>query len=239
VEKEEPSLERITELRQRVFDSSGWKIRAEVATLNRTHEAFGGNHAELVKRLQAHTETDAILRLWDRSHPERLNSFLAEVDRLLQNFLASATSLRDHQRRLRALTGDAAGEEYDLRTRRHFGIVGPFVSDLRNYTLHRRLPVTRGHWGLVPGGAVEFHVALSRSTLLKWDRWSASSKRFLAANGDVRLEPVVDRYFRGATAFHKWFEWALLTANWDDIEESNRLIAELNAYLPPELRRAS
>jgi hypothetical protein len=238
--KEDFSLERVNELRQRVFDSPGWKIRAQVATLNRTYEAFVGNHAELTSHLNAHKEPRAIIELWDIRHRDRLDSYLGEVDRLLQNFLASASSLRDHQRRLRGKAGEAGREEYDDRVQRIFGVAGRFVFDLRNFTLHRRLPVTRGQVRGIPGEILESYVVLARSALLKWDGWSATGRDLLASvEDDVRLDLLVEDYFRRATAFHKWFEWVVLSANREALEESNRLIDEYNAYLPPHLREAS
>ena len=69
----------------------------------------------------------------------------------------------------------------------------PFVKDLRNFTLHRELPLL-GHVVQIAnsGAEVRSEVGLSASQLLEWGSWTAPSRRFISARGsDLALRLII------------------------------------------------
>ena len=108
---------------------------------------FVGN-ARQFEAFLAHYDTDvkARLELWDMRNRKGFEAFLDEVDRLFHNFLAAATSLRDHTRRLWQKyppPDPALAAEYQKRVKQTFADspLANFVQRLRNYSMHQKLPV--------------------------------------------------------------------------------------------------
>jgi hypothetical protein len=81
----------------------------------------------------------------------------------------------------------------------------PFMQDLRNYTLHRKLP-SLGHSVAMTGvntpfAQFESEVKLGTDPLLDWGGWTAASKKFLTENPEsISLRPVVEHYTRASTS---------------------------------------
>jgi hypothetical protein len=143
-------------------------------------------------------------------------------------------TLVDHTRRL--MKG-RTGEVTDEFTRRKAELLEhpevPFMQDLRNFTLHRKLPFLAHTVSMTnvnkPDQQFESEVLLSASDLLDWDGWTARSSMFLASAGDVELRPVVRKHGEMVSALNIWLFASLIDAI--DLAAINELVVERNAIL--------
>jgi hypothetical protein len=203
--------ERIEQLRAKISACPGWTLRRELAGLARSYKVFLGNDAELRDYLRRHSELPMALELWRVENREGFERFLDEIDRLLHNYVAAAGTLRDHTLRVwkkHAPADEAVLAEYERRKLSTFADSGvaQFVLRLRNYTLHRRLPIARGRLSWTEDQDLNSMIFLERDELLRWDEWSPPARRYLQdASDDVNLAEVVDEYSSAVVEFNTWF----------------------------------
>lgn len=143
-------FERLKAARAEVAQSPGALLSDELAGVARSYRLFQANAREFAA-FHGRFDTDATARveLWDATNRKLFEAFLGEVDRLLHNYLAAASTLRDHTRRLWRQyppADPALIAEYDQRVREAFteSPLVQFVQRLRNYSTHSQLPVSRG-----------------------------------------------------------------------------------------------
>ena len=237
----------VKEAQAAVYDCEGARLHSELGGVARTYRVFVGNDREF-QALFAHYDNNvqARLELWDTHNRDGFDAFLDEVDRLLHNYLAAATSLRDHTRRLwrqdpppdMALTA-----EYDERVKRTFADspLANFVQRLRNYMTHSKLPVAQGKFTWEQGSGESSTVALSKAALLEWDDWNVAARAFLdEADDDIDLSDVLRDYTALVHDFNQWFGRAFVEGHlpaFDELEDRtttyNNLLHELG-LVPPE-----
>ena len=146
-----PTFEELQGLKDGLRRLPGWTTAAEIRALDRSRRLFDRNVEELQRFLGEHSEPPRVLELWSMDNREEFDLFLEEVGRLLHNFVAAALTLRDHSLRLKhkllpAAEADQLAEEYKARSIETFDKPLPrFVLELRQYSQHRRLPITSGH----------------------------------------------------------------------------------------------
>lgn len=112
----------------------------------------------------------------------------------------------------------------------------PFMQDLRNYTLHRTLPLLAHRLSMTkvntPEQRMESEVELSVGALVQWEGWSAASKGFLASKGDaIALRPVVRRHRELVYFVNMWLHNALSRGSNEGLEELNNRVTARNALL--------
>jgi hypothetical protein len=169
-----------------------------------------------------------VLELWDLKNTEGFEQFLDEVDRLFHNYVAAVCTVRDHTRNVwkahmpSVVTVQA---EYGERVAKTF--VTPqaqFVQRLRNFTLHERLPVARGHLSWNRESGVSSRVILDLEQLRRGKRWTGPAGEYLdEASGDIDLLDLVDSYSTLVVDFNGWFGRAFLGAHLNAIEEVKHL----------------
>jgi hypothetical protein len=249
-----PTLATLNELKERLPQLPGWQVRAELLALDRSMRVFKGNAAELSRYLGEHERVPAVLELWDVNNRDAFDRFLDEVDRLLHNFVASAASLRDHTRRLRDKLlredpGDELAAEYQTRVDELFksSPAVQFIQGVRNYALHRRLPIARGSLSIAPhpgrsvaeGASFESQIMLDRSDLLEWPNWNRVAMEYIdAAEGDVPIDEAIEKCVQAVTAFHDWFKEAILGRHRADlaaleVAEADLVRLQRQAFGPP------
>jgi hypothetical protein len=139
---------------------------------------FEGNYVWLVRALDHFGREEVLMRLWSEDNRAKLASFIDEVTRLLHNFLAGAKSLVDHTRVFTddMYEGHAFKKVYQDKVDRdlkHSPIVC-FVQNLRNYVLHKQLPIASATLSLRGGGGTfeEFDntIKLDVNELREWDK---------------------------------------------------------------------
>ncbi len=223
-------MAQIQELRRRIKSTRGWTLRRELHGLARSYRLFLGNARELEGFLRAHSEPpEAVLELWREDRRAEFERFLDEVDRLLHNFVAAAATLADHTRNVwkdHQPADASVREEYVSRTKETFVAPLPqFVKGLRNYTLHRRLPIAQGQLSWERGMAAPLsRIAIVRDDLLKWRKWTAGAREFLAAApAEIDIAELVERYTRTVVEFNDWLGEAFVGAHLDAFDELTQL----------------
>ena len=132
-----------------------------------------------------------------------------EVLFLLHNFLAAAKSLIDHARVLYEQfyqpKGLIAGYQKQIDNRFNKHPLSRFVQELRNQSLHVRLPsVALEH--RFEHGTLTIHVTLSRDELLPSTEWSKYAEQFLATAGPtIDIATMIRDYHEHVMAFYQWF----------------------------------
>lgn len=194
---------------RRIFEHPGYREYVELQALELSITAvFIPNLRELLALLEAaSTNEELAIELIQNVHePTVRDQFHAQMTQRLHNYLAGAHNLRDHVRRLmRDRTGPIA-EEFERR--KAALLQNPevaFMADLRNYTLHRKLPFFAHTLSMTkvntPERVMESEVQLNVAELLEGDRWTAPSRDYLKSQGDaVALRPVVHKH--GELVFH-------------------------------------
>jgi hypothetical protein len=196
---------RIQELRETFLASDERQLVVDFKRVGKTYRVFLGDEAELRLLLARTSEMEVALKLWDLENRSAFEAFLDEVDRLLHNYLAAVGSLRDHTRVLwqKYLPDD---ETYAERAGATFAQSGLclFVQNLRNYTLHSNLPITRGHMSWERGSEITTGVQMNRTNLLKWPKWPSLAKRYLAElqEDGIDLAELVASYTDTVTRFN-------------------------------------
>lgn len=230
------TLDELLAAKAALRDLPGWKVASEVRALNRSRGVFVGNVRELGRFLRGPEEPHELLRLWSIENREGFERYLDEVDRLLHNFVAAAMSLRDHSTRLKDKLlpedpGDDLAAEYRQRVRDTFdeAPVARFVQGLRNFSLHRRLPITSGTVSVdARRNEWDSRIVLQAEDLLKWPKWAAPAKALIeSSEGEITIEEVVRDYTDSVLAFHKWFRKALLARHDADLQELRRASDEI------------
>jgi hypothetical protein len=190
--------------------SPQWKLRAqleELAFAFRLHHANYQEIKRLMKAIAADEET--ILRLWDVENRTALDNVIEEATRLLFNFLSSANALVDHTRlHVRKLYASSPFlEEYQAQLAQRLAKtpLRRFVQGLRNYSLHRRIPIVTATLTWKPGQPLKNQLMLDMSELARWRRWDGTSKKYMATLGEHHpLEQLLDDYMTLITSFYEW-----------------------------------
>ena len=191
---------RLAAAEERIYSHPAYVEHQEVEALA---QAIGGvfvpNGNELIGLLAAAATNEelAVELVQNVRAPTVRDEFQARTVRALHNYLASSASLVDHVRRLMR---DREGEIAERFKRGKKEVLQhpemTFVHDLRNFTLHRKLPFLSHSFSItrVDGEdrmEVESEVLLSTQELLAWDKWTSASRRFLASfDNGVPLRPI-------------------------------------------------
>jgi hypothetical protein len=242
VETEPSPSDQLRDAQRKIGSHPGYKEHLELQALERSiADVFIPNRDELLSLLEAaSTDWRLAFDLIQNVHePTVRDQFHARLTRHLHNYLASATSLRDHVRRLMV---DRAGSLADEFQRRKEEMLRnpevPFVFDLRNFTLHRKLPFFAHTLSMInvnqPDQKMESEVQLNVVELLVWDGWSAAARAYLRDLGEgaaVTLRPVIKQHADLVLDLNVWLLRELASANEGALDEVNELIVAANAIL--------
>jgi hypothetical protein len=134
------------------------------------------------------------------------------VTRKLHNYVAAAATLRDHAARFidrHYPEGSAERQEWEARSTAYFGAPERvLVNQLRNYSVHRALPILRAvHGDRAKGGAPTF-IVLDAAELLQSEKWAAPVRTWLQQRELIDLAEVVSGHWEAVQKFYGWFgEW--------------------------------
>src|SRR5262249_41230918 len=112
-------------MKRALRESDGGRLQSDLLALDRSLRLFIVNCDELLGFLNAVDGTGdpaAVLDLWSLQHRDQFDRFFDEVDRLLHNVVAAASSLREHSYRVRdkwlgPSQRDSLRQQYDERVR--------------------------------------------------------------------------------------------------------------------------
>jgi len=200
---------------------------------------FRKNHAELVGLHKAFDQPmvfQEIALQTDRGQGIALTT-IVEFTRLLQNFLASARMLVDVTRRwMRQQFADSGFlDTYQEEVSRRFenNVQAQFLEDLRNFTLHRTLPLSIPELRMqkVSESTLKssLGIVLLKDYLLDWGNWSelARMQIDMAFEGQVDILPICEQYFHNVTEFTQWLFWHVRVLFTDEIDQINSVIENL------------
>jgi hypothetical protein len=220
-EERQQAREKVHRLEQELFEldeqikaTEGHRIQAKIRGLQSSYYVFESNYRWLLRALDYFGRTEVFMELWRLDNRTKLERFIDEVTRLLHNFLAGAQSLVEHTRvfKNKMYKGHRFQKVYQEQVDRdlkHAPIVC-FVQDLRNYVLHKQLPIASAQLNLTGGeGTIaEFDstVRLDVTELREWDKWKPESRVYLDSLDDrVQIREVVEKYEDAIGAFYQWF----------------------------------
>lgn len=166
--------------------------------------------------------------------PEVRDAVTGEIDQRLHNYVASTVSLIDQTRRLMdRYSNSSMRAEYERRKNDVIAkpVVG-FVGDLRNYALHRALPVIDHSVSFTANREFRSQVQLSTSALYHWDGWKSVAKCYLEDAGEaVELREAVTDH---VAVIEETWEWVFAQhrgLHRADIVGCNELVNEYNWLL--------
>lgn len=215
--------------------SPEWKLRAQLEELTFAFRLHHANYQELKRLMKAMAaDEDTILRLWDVQNRTALEIVIEEASRLFLNFLSSANALVDHTRRhvKKLYASSPFREEYEAQKEQRFAKtpLRRFVQELRNYSLHQRIPVVTATLSWKRDQPLKSRLMLDISELARRHRWKGAPKKYMATlDEDHPLEQLVDDYMALVTDFYEWLrrrELKLHHAALSDLQQRvDRLLA--------------
>jgi hypothetical protein len=216
--------------------SEGRQILARTYAFEDSYYVFLVSQGEL-KGFLDHIDASAVsVHMWDMRHRYRLDYAQREVVRRLHNYVAAAFSLvgatrvfvNEHYEYTDLI------REYNDRVKRDFreAPLHRFLQDLRNYTLHYRLPATRANFNFRrrEDGGFDFDngFRLDVDKLREWDKWTARAREYLEALGpEADLANIIGPYEPVVTEFHEWLAGRIKEEHATEIQELYDLEARL------------
>lgn len=179
---------------------------------------------------------ESFRKLWDHKSRWESNLTLAELTRLLLNFLGSATSLVTGTRNSVPLwyKDTYFVQEYEARKNKIKSTdEAKFVEGLRNYAQHDKLPFVRGQYSIdMVEKRVHMEFVLDRDVLLRGD-WKKDKGRDFLSKGEkeVYIETIIDNYHKIILDFHQWIFSSVQEINQAEIRLTTVMQAELEKLL--------
>lgn len=204
----------------RILESPEYRIAVELDELEaalRLHEANYRDVMRTTAELVADDdeEIDRLKELWSSGNRVDLERTWIEAARLLHNYLASAYTLLEHTRRhIERLYADLPFEhEYEKEKEDQLTNcpVVRFVTELRRYNTHHRLPLVGGELSIDVDKLPESRVVRSRvcldvkDLLTRGRKWSRPSREYLASAGNwLLVGKLAEEYMRVISPFYLW-----------------------------------
>lgn len=186
----------------------GFRLKVDLEALGRAGHVMYRNAEELAGHAKKFLQGHRFSRDVD-------DDFEKELVRFLHNYLTSIYSLIEAQRVvMRHCWGENSafelGEYTDHRKASFETGEAEFMTELRNYSTHRSVPLpgisTTWSGGRGQPTMIVNKLTLDRDALLQWKKWTASAKAYLRAKDDhFDLGPVIESYVNTASAFFNWF----------------------------------
>jgi hypothetical protein len=231
--------QRLRDVERRLLGHPAHLAYQSCFALERSIAVYSANFGELITLLeQAATDERLAVELVQNVHaPVVRERFQILVSQRLFNYLAATSTLADHTLLIMNGRTGLLADEYG---RRKVTFVAhpevPFMSRLRNFTLHYKLPFL-GHTVTfdavnTPTQTMKSDVELSAAELLQWHGWTQPAKEFIRQQGNaLQLRPVVSAHHALVSAFNIWLHTELVSENAPGIAQLNELIVVRNAIL--------
>lgn len=207
-----------------------------VITMQINYELFKRNYEELVVLLEKFNNPMTFQEValnTDKGRAMAMDAMI-EFTRRLHNFLASVKMLIDVTRNWIKekfeKTQFMVINQSEIDRRFKNNVQAQFLEDLRNFTLHRKLPLSIPQLRMDPIGEHQLRSSLGlvliKSDLLEWKNWSEyGSMQLQMEDGDeVDIRPIVDQYFENVTDYTKWLSWQLRKEWGNEVDQINSVI---------------
>ena len=207
--------QQLSELREQIEATEGYRIHLKIRALRRTYGVFEGNYRDLIEALDAFGRPEVFMEIWQERNRDQLDAFMNEVARLLHNFLAGAKTLVDHTRAFKNEMYKGRGFDKTYQEKMESDLSGSpvvnFVQDLRNYVLHKQLPISSATFSFTGGEggtmtSLDSAIKLDVNKLRDWHGWTHKSPVYLEALDDkVKIKEVAEQYEAAIGSFYQWF----------------------------------
>lgn len=221
----EDSFAKILLLHKEVRNSKEYKVIKEIRENEISFRLFLRNYRELKRLLDITEDLHTAIKLGDKEKRNVHNIIMEEITFLLHNYVASAMSLVDNTRRHNQRIYEEKyptifkeiQEEIDKRFANNE--THQIIQGLRNYTLHRKLPVVgRVMYAYENASNFEAKYSISTDSLLEWDEWKPLAKkklnelknlsieeRFIGhLKRDISISQLVTDHHKEVVSFYEW-----------------------------------
>ncbi len=197
---------------------------------------FRRNYEELLNLQREFDQPKNFMELAFETVPGKIvaQDTIIEFTRLLHNFLASAKMLVDVTRRwVRQQFADSEFlDKYNMEVKGHFAsnVQAQFLEDLRDFTLHRALPLSIPELRFQKNGEhtlkSSLGIVLLKDYLLEWENWSelARIQIDMAFEGEVDIMLICRQYYENVTEFNRWLFWQVRDLFGPQIAQINSVI---------------
>jgi hypothetical protein len=173
------------------------------------------------------------LELWSVENREKYEEGIWELHRLLDNYLSSIYSLIEHSIQFcKVLKCPELDHAYREKKDELLNWdCAKFVRDLRTFSQHIGLPLLVGQ---IHSSPTEFRqtILLQKDELLKWQKWSNSSKKYIASKKEVQLTAILKEYQGLLNDFYYWFYGKTCQIYEKQLKELSFVEEELNKFNP-------
>lgn len=228
---------RLMEGIEQLNNTPGSRVIEQINRLDVSFYTFNLNHNDMMEAIELLERDDvgkAMLKV-AAAHDNytKLRPALKEIVRRLHNFVAAAKTLVEHTRIIarEMFKGHEFMGEYEKAIADTFtnnGLI-QFVQGLRNYILHRDLPMSVIQFTFdVETGKVQNRVMMDLDSLRSWDGWKPAATEYMAATGkDASLGEIISLYTSTVVGFHNWFSEKQRKLHADELAETEKLRLEL------------
>lgn len=183
------------ELAEKRDQLEGTKIIGLIEHLATSQYALNRNYHELMGLINSY-ESDQ--EIWAVENRPKLKALQREFLRLLHNFLSSIFSLVEHTYAFRKDLDNSELDSFYYEKLKELRINEciTFLKDLRIFTQHYKLPFVTATLSFKKEGNIsEQKLILDKDNLLKWTRWSSTSKIFLdAQDKEIDVKKIIEEY---------------------------------------------
>ncbi|MGG0053093.1 hypothetical protein [Bacillus atrophaeus] len=217
--------------KDKIKKSEGLRINKKMKDLDVSKYVFEKNHEELCKTINLFkSDYEKAIKTIKISQGKGLNPFLYELSRLLHNYLASGKTLIDHSRKLFQQEYEhkhlAFSKVYQNKLKETFAEspLAKFIQDLRNYSLHRSIPISGASYDIASSNRGLTEVFLVKKSLLEWDGWTKKAKEYIdTCKKDIDLIQLVNEYTKKTKEFQEWFRSKQMEIHKKDFDELRTL----------------
>ena len=211
-----------SDLHEQILTHPGKKYLDALMTYSISKNILAGNGVQLRMLLELLEDSKRAMELWSVDKRTHLQDLQSEVIRHLHNFLASARTLVDHTRAImnEPFISEAHRTEYRDEVARVFGgdpLIG-FMHELRNFTLHRSIPLTSLQLSLNLSGLFDSSVLVDLDQMADWDGWRSAGKAFIGSHRPtIRIMALIDGYEGKNKGFSEWIclhSRSIMGRNW-------------------------
>ncbi len=212
----------------------GTKIIRLLKHLAVTHYSFRVNYNELSKLINIFEKDDEIIYLKNR---EKIDRLLYEFSRLLLNYISSVSTFVDHVRRVRHKLNN---DKIDRQFKKELDNISKdeniiFLKDLRNYTIHEKLPEVAANFTLknqVNGQNNNQELGIVKEAILESTYWTRGSKDFLSKQAKmIPIKKILNSHYQVFNDFQEKF-YKLVTEEYkNEIQDLIEVERQMNKWM--------
>lgn len=223
----EDSFAKLLLLHEEIRNSKEYKLIREIRENETSFRLFLRNHRELKRLLDITEDLSKAIKLGAKGKQDIHRIIIEEITFLLHNYVASVMSLVDHTRRLHReriyKNNPKRLKEIQKEINKRFvnNETHQIIQGLRDYSLHRKLPVVgraMSFNALDNKPKLEARYFISTEPLLDWDKWKPLAKQKLnklnsmtniqmfleRQKKDISINQLVTEHHKEVVSFYEW-----------------------------------